>query len=238
MKNQKSFIKTVGWLAILSAIFGYANFVLNGIASGGNSDSLSDMSSFIQVGETAGNILKWSWLSDMLGYYLLLVPAIFLLHYWLKNRNPYWMGILTFCGLAYTLCGSIGASMLAKTWPSLISAYANSEGVTKEMYDIVFTNNTEMVYGGIWGYLEFLFAGVWWIGIGFTMKSERKALGIVTIILGVFTLIATLGEYFALENIALIGLMVYLLLAPIWSGWLGVSLLRGKDIKLSISKPE
>jgi hypothetical protein len=45
-------------------------------------------------------------LADLLGYYLLLVPAVFLIHYWLKNKNPYWMGIFTFSGLAYIFAGS------------------------------------------------------------------------------------------------------------------------------------
>jgi len=94
-------------------------------------------------------IMKWSWLSDFLGYYLLLVPAAFLLHYWLKKRNPYWMGIFTFCGLTYIFCGSIGAVILAKIWPTLITGYTNSSGVTKEIYGIVFTNST-----GLWRYLE------------------------------------------------------------------------------------
>ena len=231
MEQQNSFRKTVGWLAIVSVPFAYANFALTGIAGGGE----QDIYNLINAGEQAGSIMKWSWLADMMGYYLLLVPAIFLLHYWLKNRNRYWISIFTFCGLAYVFSGSIGAAALAKTWPTLISAYANSSGINKEIYSVVFTNTTEMVYGGIWGYLEFFLAGIWWIGVGFTMKAERKLLGIATMILGFFTLAATLGDVFELKFIAFTGLIVYLLLAPIWAGWLGVILLRGKDIQLAHS---
>ena len=73
------------------------------------------------------------------------------------------------------------------------------------------------------GYLEFLLAGIWWIGVGFTMKPGRKALGIITIILGIFTLATIVGEVFTLKYIALGGSMIYLLLAPIWAGWSGIS---------------
>ena len=229
MEQQSSFRKTVGWLAIASAPFAFANFALTGIAGGGE----QDLYNFFKVGEQGATIMKWSWLADMMGYYLLLVPAIFLLHYWLKNKNPYWMSIFTFCGLAYVLSGSIGAAILAKTWPTLISGYANANEGAKEMYSIVFTNTTEMVYGGIWGYLEFLLAGIWWIGVGFTMKSERKLLGIATMILGLFTLAATLGDVFGLIFIALTGLIVTLLFAPIWAVWLGVTILRHKNIQLT-----
>ncbi len=229
MEQQNSFRKTVGWLTIISAPFAFANFALTGIAGGGE----QDLYNFFKVGENGGNIMKWSWLADMMGYYLLLVPAIFLLHYWLKNKNPYWISIFTFCGLAYILAGSIGAAMLAKTWPTLISGYANADEGAKEMYRIVFNNITEMVYGGIWGYLEFLLAGIWWIGVGFIMKSERKLLGIATMTLGFFTLAATLGDVFELKFIALIGLIVTLLFAPIWAAWLGMTILRGKNIQLT-----
>ncbi len=232
MEQQNSFRKVVGWLTIISVPFAFANFVLTGIAGGSEAQEFNDLSYFVNVGAEAGYLMKWSWLADLLGYYLLLVPAVFLMHYWLKNKNPYWMGIFTFSALAYICAGSFGAAILAKTWPTLISGYANANGITKEIYSIVFTNSTEMVYGGLWGYLEFLLAGIWWIGVGFTMKPERKALGIVTIILGIFTLAAVIGEIFTLKYIAFTGLMIYLLFAPIWAGWLGISLLRGKNINL------
>ena len=218
---------------MFSALFAFGNFALTGLASGGNPQALLDMNSFVQLGETSGNIMKWSWLSDMLGYYLLTVPVIFLLYFWLKEKNPYWMGIFSFCGIAYVLAGSLGAAMLAKTWPTLMSGYATAEGASNELYDLVFANTTEMVYGGMWGYFEFLLAGVWWLGVGFAMKAEKKVLGIVTIILGIFAIVATIGEIIEIDMVAFAGLMVYLLLAPIWALWLGFSLIKGKEIQLA-----
>jgi hypothetical protein len=228
MEQQNSFRKIVGWLTILSVPFAYANFVLTGMAGNGE----QDMYMFLKAGEQAGQIMKYSWLSDMLGYYLLLVPAAFLIHFWLKSKNPYWIGIFTFCGLAYFFAGSVGAAMLAKTWPALMAEYASSSGIAREIYSIVFTNTTQLVYGGLWGYLEFLLAGIWWIGIGFTLRTERKVLGVITIILGLFTICATVGEIFSMPYVALTGMIVYLLLAPAWAGWLGISIIRSKDIKL------
>jgi hypothetical protein len=229
MKEQQTFRKTAGWLALLSVPFAYANFALTGLAGGGE----QDIYELLRIGGQAGQIMKWSWLADMFGYYLLLVPAIFVLHFWLKGKNPYWMVVFTFCAIAYVLCGSTGAAMLAKTWPTLISAYESAQGINKEIIDVVFTNTTEMVYGGLWGYLEFLLAGIWWIGIGTTVRSERKAFGVVSIVLGVFAVAAMIGEVFNIELITITGLMIYLLLGPVWAGWLGIHLLRGKDIQLA-----
>ncbi len=229
MEKQNSFRRTAGWLAILSVPFAFTNFSLTGVAGGEE----FDLYFYYKIGEEAGQLMKWSWLADMVGYYLLLVPAAILIHYWLKNQSPYWMGILTFCGLGYIFAGSLGAAILAKTWPTLISGYASADEVTKEVYRIAFTNTTEMVYGGIWGFLEFLLAGIWWVGIGSVLSAERRVLGIVTIVLGTFTLISAIGELLSLPYLALTGLMVYLFLAPIWAGWLGMSLLKGESIKLA-----
>ncbi len=233
MEQQDSFKKQVGWLTVISVPFAFANFILTGIAGGGNSQDFSDICFFIETGAEAGSLMKWSWLADMLGYYLLLIPAAFLIHHWLKPKNPYWMSVFTFSGLAYIFSGCVGAAILARIWPTLISGYAIADEPIKEIYRIVFTNSTQMVYGGIWGYLEFLLAGIWWTGIGFTMKPERKALGIVTITLGIFTLITFAGEVFALKYITLIGLMIYLFLAPVWAFCLGISLVRGKEIQIA-----
>lgn len=233
MEQQHSFIKVVGWLTVISAPFAFTNFALTGIAGGANSQDFSDLYFFITAGAEAGRLMKWSWLADLLGYYLLLVPAAFLIHHWLKHKNPYWMSVFTFCGLAYIFSGSVGAAILAKIWPPLISGYADADAPTREIYRIVFTNSTRMVYEGIWGCLEYLLAGVWWIGIGIAMKPERRALGMVTILLGCFTLIAFAGEVFDLEIVALTGLMVYLMLAPVWALCLGISLVRGNGIALA-----
>lgn len=229
MKKQASFRKTTGWLLILSVPLAFANFALNGIAGG---DEM-DLYFFYKIGAEAGQLTKWSWLADMFGYYLLLLPAAILLHYWLKDKNPYWMGIFTLCGLGYIFSGSMGAAVLAKTWPTLISGYASADELAKETFRIVFTNTTEIVYGGIWSFYEFLLAGVWWIGIGFALRSERRSLGYATIILGIFAITTTIGEIFTLHYVAFIALLVLLLFAPIWAGWLGISLLRGKDIQLT-----
>jgi len=70
-----------------------------------------------------------------------------------EGQNPYWVSIFTFCRLAYIFSGCVGAAILAKIWPTLLSGYALADDSMKEIYRIIFTNSTEMVYGGIWGYL-------------------------------------------------------------------------------------
>ncbi len=236
MEQQASFRKTVGWLTVISVPFALINFILISIVSmAGNPDTMdfTDMSIFISAGVDGGSLMKWAWLADLFGYYLLLIPAAFFIHLWLKNRNPYWMGILTFSGLAYLFTGCLGAAIFAKTWPTLISGFANSSGTVQEIYRLLFNNTAEIVNGGIWGNLEFLLAGIWWIGVGFVMKEERKVLGILSVILGFFSLLTVFGHMFDMKVIANIGLPAYLLLSPLWATWLGITIIRGKDLQLA-----
>ena len=233
MTQEDSFRRIVAWLAIVSAVFAIGNFALTGIAGGGDSRYLSDVYAFIETGKEAGSVMRWAWLSDLLGYYLLLVPVAFLLYHWLRSEKPYWMGIVTFFGLGYIFCGIIGAAILARTWPTLLAGFQNAQGVSQEIYRIVFVNTTQAVYGGMWGYLEFLLGGVWWIGVGLILRARRRVLGIVTVILGSITLAAALGEVFTFGVVASVGFMAYLFLAPIWAVWLGVSVLRCDDMRLA-----
>ncbi|MBI9100035.1 MAG: hypothetical protein JEY91_16255 [Spirochaetaceae bacterium] len=236
MEPQNSFRKVVGWLTIISVPFAIANFVLTSVASvaaSAETIDFSDLGFFVNAGIEAGNLMKWAWLADLFGYYLLLVPAAFFIHYWLKSKNPYWMNIITYCGVAYLFAGSMGAAILARIFPSLISGYTGADGAVKEIYRIVFTNSAQMVNGGIWGYFEFLLAGIWWIGIGFTMRQERNALGVCSIILGISSILAAFGHIFDLYNVANLGLVIYLMLSPVWACWLGISLIQGKKIQLS-----
>ena len=100
------------------------------------------------------------------------------------------------------------------------------EGLEREILEAVFSSVTDLVYGGLWGLLLGILAGVWWLGIGLLLRSERRILGVVTIILGIGNLLAATGGILNLEDLAMPGLFVELFLAPIWALWLGIDILR------------
>mgnify|MGYP001420755366 CR=1 FL=1 len=82
-----------------------------------------------------------------------------------------------------------------------------------------------------------LLSAVWWLGIGFVLRSEHKILGSLTIIVGIaavldgmVTLLDLQGPVFALSALKLP-------LATIWNVWLGIALLtvvKGKSHDLQI----
>ncbi len=226
MNSERSFQRLAGVMAIISAPLAFGSLVLSLAPVDFNVEVFSDMALFISVGASGANLLRWAWVLDILGYYLLLAPVAFILWHWLKPRGPTRVGFYTFCGLAYMLIGAIGAAILAAVWPPLINAYAGSSGQQREILEAVFSTITDLVYGGLWGLLAGIPAGVWWLGIGLFLRRERRILGVVAVILGIANFIAATGAILNLENLAMPGLFVYLFLAPIWALWLGIDILR------------
>ena len=226
MNNERSFQRLAGVTAIISAPLAFGSLVLSLAPVDFNVEVFSDMVLFISVGASGANLLRWAWVLDILGFYLLIAPVAFVLWYWLKPRGPARVGFYTFCGLAYMLIGAIGAAILAAVWPPLIIAYPGGSGLEREILEAVFSSVTDLVYGGLWGLLLGILAGVWWLGIGLLLRSERRILGVVTIILGIGNLLAATGGILNLEDLAMPGLFVELFLAPIWALWLGIDILR------------
>ncbi len=226
MNNERSFQRLAGVMAIISAPLAFGSLVLSLAPVDFNVEVFSDMALFISVGASGANLLRWAWVLDILGYYLLLAPVAFVLWHWLKPRGPTRVGFYTFCGLAYVLIGAIGAAILAAVWPPLISAYAGAAGQQREILEAVFSSVTDLVYGGLWGLLLGIPAGVWWLGMGLFLRRERRILGVVTVILGIANLLAAIGAILNLGDLTMPFLSVYLFLAPIWALWLGIDLLR------------
>ena len=77
----------------------------------------------------------------------------------------------------------------------------------------------------MWGILDTLLVGIWFLGIGLLLRGERRLFSIFSIILGILALLAWLGVILSMEAIALLG-VIYGLFAPVWALWLGIDLLR------------
>jgi hypothetical protein len=79
----------------------------------------------------------------------------------------------------------------------------------------------------MWGILEVILAGIWFLGIGLLLRGERRLFSIFSIILGISVLLdSPLGVILNVEALVLLGGITYGLLAPIWALWLGIDLLR------------
>lgn len=223
MNKERSFQKLAGVAAILSAPLGIASLVLVLAPLNFNFEAFEDTALFLSAGASGANTLRWSMILDIFGFYLLLGPAAFVLWHWLKPKGPAQVGFYTFCGLAYILLGAAGAAILSSVWPPLVSAYAQGQS---EAIEVVFVAITNGVISGIWNTLDPFTSGIWWLGIGLLLRTERRALGIYTVILGIVTLVSGVGAVVGAAALATIALNIFLLMAPIWALWLGIDLLR------------
>lgn len=226
MNSQQSFQRFAAVTAIVSFPLALASDVLSGLPINFSPDVATTPALMLSVGTDGANLLRWGMILDMLGYYLPLLPVALFLQRWLRPRNPDWVLFYTVCGLGYILIGATGAVILAAIQPPLIKAYAQALAEQRVMLETVFNTIWSMVYGGMWNILGGLLAGTWFLGIGLLLRGERRLFSIFSIILGVSALLDSLGMILSVEALALLGVAIYVLLAPFWALWLGIDLLR------------
>jgi hypothetical protein len=226
MNSHQSFQRFAALAAIISFPLTIGSIVLSGMALDFNMEAATNPALLLSVGADGANLSRWGMILDMLGYYLPLLPVALFLWRWLGSRDPDWVLFYTSCGLGYILIGAIGAVILAAVHPPLINAYAQASVEQRPALETVFSAVWNMVYGGMWNILGELLAGTWFLRIGLLLRSERRLFSIFSIILGSSALLDSLGMILGIEAIALLGVSIFVFLAPVWTLWIGIDLLR------------
>lgn len=226
MNSERQFQRVAAWAAILSMPLAFASLVASLAAVDFNFEAVSDPAAALPLVAEHGLLWQWSFVFDLFGYYLLLVPLALFLWNWLKPRSPSLISLFTLSGLGYLLFGAMGAAIFAIVLPTVAEAYAQATGGIAESHRAVFEALNVAVQIGVWGLLGGILSAVWWIGIGAFLRRERRVLGWVTVVLGAFVVLGWIGMVAGIEAVFTVGLMVYLILAPIWALWLGIDLLR------------
>lgn len=224
--NLLSQSKLVGGLTILSGIIAFLSIFLIAMGVNYHFEVFNNPVLILTLPGVNAEICKWSMIFDMLGYYMLLLPVIYYLHDWMRNKTA-WSNVITFCGLAYVLIGAIGAAILAVAYPHALNIYPNAspemQPVIKSNFEIV--NN--MVYGGMWNLLEVLFIGIWWSFIGVVLfKAGRKSIEFLSVIVGTFCLLDSFSAMITSASLHELALNGYLYLSIIWAFWIGILIYR------------
>jgi len=226
MTDSQSFQRFAAIVAIVGFFTAMTSNVLQGIPVHFSLDITTNPSLFLSVGPAGASLIRWGLILDMLGYYLPFLPLSLFLGYWFKTRNPLWSRFFTVCGLGYIFIGAVGAVTIAVVQPHLANAYAEASIDQRTMLEIIFESIWTIIYRGLWNILGELLAGIWFLGVGFLLQTERRALGITGMIVGASALLDFLGKILNVENLALLGLSIFLLLAPVWALWIGIDMLR------------
>lgn len=218
--------RNIGAISILSGILALACILSSVVAANYNMDAMADPLLILSTPGTSADAARWSMILDMFGYYLLLLPVIYLLHDWMRTRSA-WSNLITFCGLAYVLIGGIGASVLAVGWPKIMAAYPLATAAEQQVLKANFSLLNDMVYGSMWNLLEMLFAAAWWGFTGYLLlKSRYKAMGWLTIVTGISCLGDSISGILQTAWLHELTLNLYLVLAIVWAFVMGIFLVR------------
>lgn len=224
--DASSFQRVAAVTTLLSLLPALGAALLLGAATNFSLMAFSDPASLISIGAGGANLFRWGMVLDVFGYYLLLGPLAMFLHQWLKPSNPNLVTLFTISGLGYILIGAMGAIVLAAVEPPLIIQYTRATGPQRDTLQLVFSAFLNAVYLGLWNPLEALLAGIWWVGIGSILSRERRALGIVTIILGLGALLDAISSILNFEAGFILGVGWLVGFFFVWVAWCGIELLR------------
>lgn len=224
MKPLPNYMSTTGWLTLLGGILALACNVLLAMAVDNNFDVFTNPALIFNGLKSAQiTCFRWGMLTDLWGYYLLLTPAIFMLH---QNMQSPFRHLISFSGLAYVLFGAIGAAILAATGTDLLEHYLSAESMQQTAHKADFLLVYSLVNDSIWNLLEMGLLGVFMLGVASNIRTQSKMLYYLTLVLGFAGVLDSLGNTFGFGLLSAIGLNTYLALAPVWAIWLGIKWVR------------
>lgn len=228
MTVQPSFSKLAAFAAILSCPIALLSLFLVFGAFNWDFDVAFNPAKAIAYLPDPSTTLRFGWLLDLLGFYLLLMPVAIFLEKYLSKKAPLHSRLFAVCGLGYILFGALGAAMMSGTSEPVFAAYQSGDAMQKAAAAAVFANTFHEVFDGVWNQFSMLLAAVWLLGTGWLMRPEHRWLSWMTSVIGVASLLDFLGMITGSEAISGIGLNIYLWLGPVWALWLGIAIWRQK----------
>ena len=226
---------SVSWFTILSGFIGLISYVLVAAAVNFNFEFFSKTTLIFSTQGVSSTLLKWSMITDIFGYYLLLLPMLFFIHEWLKDKTA-WRSVFTYCGGAYIFAGAMGAAILGAAWPTLLDQFVSASPEKQEVIKSTFETFSLLVMNGIWNFFDALLFAVWFIAMGIFIKKEHGFWGWFTIVVGLLSAFDFLGNALDMKALADTALNLYLILAPLWAIAFGWALMRKKSFLKATTK--
>ncbi len=179
---------------------------------------VADTSDLVKVGAADATLFRLSLLCDMLGSYLLLIPAMFVLRTLVARRSQLVADVTAAAGVAYGVVGGVTAAAYAIAGESLIRDYASAPSTAAATSFGVLTDGAIAA----WQIVGALTGGVWLLGVAWAVMASARwygrftgAFGAILILFGVMRM---LGVSFdtdapATPAFALIGIL------GLWTAW-------------------
>ena len=218
--NDLAALRRLALVAILLAVvIGVASSVAFVAAYRFDLETLfTDPGSIIDGGPATATLFRWGAIGDMLYSYLLLVPLALYLHALLQPHKP-WLADLGLVGaFAYIFVGAAGAAVLATAGPPLIEAYASAAPPDHLAISTSFDLLTDAVFLGLWQTVDAISLGTWLFSVGWLIRSERRAVGPLLVVIGVGLMVASTRTMLGLTSVSVLAAATGLVLL-VWAGW-------------------
>lgn len=113
-------------------------------------------------------------------------------------------------------------------WPALIQQFA-SPSADRGAIRVAFMTATRIAEDGLQGAVQNVAGAVWWTTIGVRLRHlKHRKLAALTLVLGAASAVNALGSLLSADALTLPGLTLTVLLAPVWSVSVGVTVVRGR----------
>lgn len=230
VNDSSQFQRVAAVSAIVSAPFSYLLTFTLLQAVGFDFTVLGTPSELIAIGTSGATVFKWTMVGDIIGQYLLLLPLVLFLWYWLRPKGYLTITLLTVGGIVYVFIGALGVSINAAVFPDLMVQYAGAGPEDRAMLETVFTALANVTMVGTWGVFVRLVGGLYWIGIGAPLREEYRGVGYLSMLVGGLALLSVIGNVLQIAPLIGMGTLGYLLGFPIWALWLGGILYRNPSL--------
>ncbi len=224
MNEHRNFERAASMAGILTTLFMIGNIVTLLASVGKDTNALFDGAEMVRLGAPAAPMFHASMVFDLLAY-LSFAPVVVFCWAWLKQGNEGLVSLYAFCGVAYSLLGSIGAVVIDAVFPQLMAEFAAAPAAQQETLKLIARVLYRAVEHGIWNPLEVLMVSVWFLALGLLLRRRIPGLGNLALVTGALGLLDPLGWIIGSDTVLGIGGFSNILL-PIWTAWFGIRLLR------------
>ncbi len=188
---------------------------------------IADAGDLVTIGTGKADVFRLSLIADMLGSYLLMVPAALFLWRLLRPGSGSIVDLITMSALVYAVTGAVAAAALAGAGEPLIREYASASPADARAVATSFSTLTDAAVA-TWQIVCVLAGGVWWIGVGLLVRDRWRWFARYSVVFGALAMATAVPRMAGTEFDS--SAPATLAFAPIavWIGWLGVCLWRSE----------
>ncbi|MBA3652604.1 MAG: hypothetical protein H0W70_00240 [Actinobacteria bacterium] len=190
----------------------------------------------VSVGAGKAGLFRLAGLTDMLGSYLLPLPATVYLWRVLRPSKPLVVDLIALAGVGFGLIGGAAAAALSFGGSSLIRSYAAAGPGARPAIASTFASLDGALTSGVWQSFNGVLLAVWLVGLALVLRRRWRWFAAYSAVLGVAGVLGSLGLLAGQEYASSAPETVVFLPLNVWLAWLAFLLWRGAPAALSAGR--